>query len=503
MILTYGLLALFFLVVVMILRRSFIADRNFSDYAVGGRSFGAAYQAMSFLNTWYPGAVFIAFMGLAASQGVFGFYSMTYSLLTVVMMYLIARRVWVWGKRFDLKTQPDLFALRYRSRHIRTLTAAIGMISAFPWLILGMQSLGDVFFHLSLGAFSFAGAMVIGVAVMVVRQFWTIRMGMRGVVISDMFQGIVAYLGGIVLMSGLLIWLVASQGATFSSVDARMFKLPVSAPAHGSMYLFSLILTGAVGGWCWPYMFTRLFTADSVRSVKKAAVYAMPVSLVFSILLFSVGILASRLPIVAAHPEDVWFNLNTQAGGVILLALAGLCVFAATMGHVDAAIQGTGTQIANDLIGNYVELGHKRMLLVAKAGMLVITAAAAWIACYKLPALFSLAILSYQGIIQLAVPQFLGILWKRGNKVGAVAGMSVGFVLATYLEYQYPGSVPWAHGMTSGVVGILANLLIYVLAAYLLPHSAEEKKRIDELFASTSQSPVAAPVSLPNVPELS
>ncbi|OYW06703.1 MAG: hypothetical protein B7X11_00900, partial [Acidobacteria bacterium 37-65-4] len=30
-------------------------DRNFTDYAVGGRSFGPLYQAMSFLNTWYPG----------------------------------------------------------------------------------------------------------------------------------------------------------------------------------------------------------------------------------------------------------------------------------------------------------------------------------------------------------------------------------------------------------------------------------------------------------------
>ena len=31
---------------------------------------------------------------------------------------------------------------------------------------------------------------------MVLRQVWTIRMGMRGIVISDTFQGIVAYVGG-------------------------------------------------------------------------------------------------------------------------------------------------------------------------------------------------------------------------------------------------------------------------------------------------------------------
>ena len=34
-----------------------------------------------------------------------------------------------------------------------------------------------------------------------------------------------------------------------------------------------------------------------------------------------------------------------------------------------------------------------------------------------------LAQMSYYGIIQLAVPLFLGIFWRRGNKYAALAGM--------------------------------------------------------------------------------
>ena len=167
MIVTFGMVACFCMIVILILQRSFVADKSFTDYAVGGRSFGGVYQAMSFLNTWYPGATFIALAGLSASAGVLGLYCLAYSLLTVVLMYLIARRVWIWGSMFDLRTQPDLFALRYGSTHARTIAAIIGVVSVFPWLVLGFQSLGVAFRALSLGALSFSAAVVVGVVLMV------------------------------------------------------------------------------------------------------------------------------------------------------------------------------------------------------------------------------------------------------------------------------------------------------------------------------------------------
>ena len=189
MLITFGTIAIFFAAIIVILQLSGIRDRNFTEYAVGGRSFGPYYQAMSFLNTWYPGAMFTAFGGMAASAGVISFYVLSYSLLTVVLMYLMARPVWVWGKTFDLRTQPDLLALRFNSRHIKTIAAVIGIVSGIPWLVLGMQALGTLFQHMSLGALSFSQAMIVGVAVIALRQVWTVRMGMRGVVISDYGAG--------------------------------------------------------------------------------------------------------------------------------------------------------------------------------------------------------------------------------------------------------------------------------------------------------------------------
>ncbi len=112
--------------------------------------------------------------------------------------------MWVWAKAFDLRTQADLFSLRYESRHIHTQASLLGIILSFPWLVVGMQALGALFQSMSLRSLSFMTSMLLGVVVLVVRQVWTISMGMRGVVISDMAQGIAASLLGMVIIIGLL-----------------------------------------------------------------------------------------------------------------------------------------------------------------------------------------------------------------------------------------------------------------------------------------------------------
>lgn len=492
MLITFGCIAIFFAVIVVILQLSGIRDRNFTEYAVGGRSFGPGYQAMSFLNTWYPGAMFTAFGGMAASAGVISFYVLSYSLLTVVLMYLIARPVWVWGKTFNLHTQPDLLALRFNSRHIKTIAAVIGIASGIPWLVLGMQALGTLFQHMSLGTLTFSEAVIVGVGIIALRQFWTVRMGMRGVVISDFAQGIVAYVVGVAVLIGLIAWMVLSQDITFSSLDDAKFAIPSLGSKEGPLYVFSLILTGTIGGWCWPYIFVRLFTADGVHSLKKSAALAVPLSLAFGVALLIFGMLGAQVSGVSAAPNDVWFIVAEKAGGLWLLGLAGVIVLAASMGHTDGNIQATGAQIANDLVGNYWNLDQRQLIIIAKIGMLALTILSSWLACLNLPALFQLAVLAYQGIIQLAVPQFLGIFWKRGNTYGAIAAMIAGFVAAIVLELIYPGYLPWAYGLTSGAVGLAINLAVYVAAAYLFPQSLAERQRVDDLFVLVERKRSAA-----------
>src|SRR5471032_3521932 len=96
---TFGLIGLFLVLMIAVLYATNRKSTSFSDYAVGGRSYGPWFVAMSYTNSWWPGATFTAFFALSVG-GVLGFYGMVYATLGVTAMFLMANRAWTWGQRF-------------------------------------------------------------------------------------------------------------------------------------------------------------------------------------------------------------------------------------------------------------------------------------------------------------------------------------------------------------------------------------------------------------------
>jgi SSS family solute:Na+ symporter len=367
-------------------------------------------------------------------------------------------------------------------------------------MVLGMQSLGAVFFALSLGHLSFTVAVVLGVVVMTIRQIWTIRMGMRGIVISDLFQGIVAYLFGSALIIGLIVWLYAN-GASLAALPPAHFQIP--GPETDSSLLFlSLTLLPLLCSLCWPDLFVRLYTGSGVAAVKRSSAYCAPIALVFVSSLGFLALLASARPDVAANPDAAWFTLALAAGGPLLLALAGVVVFAASMGNIDATVQSIGAQIANDVIGavrsDNIAMSERALMLTSQISMAAVTLLSATIACLPLPALFTIALFAFQIMVQISVPLYFGIFSTFGNRHGASGGMLAGIATVCALQFAWPVGIPWAYGLTTGAIGLLVNLAVFLLAGVAIPRTSEERDRLEALFAKTSESHATEPNAVPN-----
>ena len=93
---TFGVIGLFLAGMIAVLYATNRESTSFSDYAVGGRSYGPWYIAMCYTNSWWPGSTFTAFFALSVG-GALGFYGMVYATLGVTAMYLMASRAWTWG----------------------------------------------------------------------------------------------------------------------------------------------------------------------------------------------------------------------------------------------------------------------------------------------------------------------------------------------------------------------------------------------------------------------
>lgn len=92
------------------------------------------------------------------------------------------------------------------------------------------------------------------------------------------------------------------------------------------------------------YIFIRLFTAKDVNTIKKSAAHTVPISFLFTTSLLVFCMLALALPEVSMDPAGVWFIDAEQAGEYFLLGIAGGTVLAASLGHIDGHIQATGAQ---------------------------------------------------------------------------------------------------------------------------------------------------------------
>jgi SSS family solute:Na+ symporter len=186
-----------------------------------------------------------------------------------------------------------------------------------------------------------------------------------------------------------------------------------------------------------------------------------------------------------AASETGWFVLLKHVAGTWGIGFAVLAVFAASMGWIDGAVQVSGTQIANDIIGGYHTKSDGFLTKTAKIAMVgyMLAAAVVAYATFNYAHLINLAIMSYQGIIQLAVPIFFGLWWKGGNRQGALGGLVCGFVVAASLTYFYPSYIPWLGGLTAGLVGLAVNLAVFLGSALIIGQSKEEKSRVSKLFA--------------------
>ncbi len=494
---TFGMIGLFLIGMIAVLYATNRKSTNFSDYAVGGRSYGPWFVAMSYTNSWWPGSTFTAFFALSVG-GVLGFYGMVYSTLGVTAMYLMANRAWTWGRRFNLRTQPDLLGMRFNSPAVKRVASIIGIISVFPWVVMGIQALATLFQFASFGQWTVTACLVAGVVVVLIRQYWTVSMGMRGLIMTDMYQGLIAY----VLCAILCVCLLLGVHTAFSNLGqlpAKMLVIPGGAHStYGPWYMFSLIATGVIGSMCWPMSFQRIYTASGVRSVKKGTLLTMLLVGGFYCILMLFAAAASKDPNVAAQPQHGWFLALFDVGGPWLLAGAIVIVLAASIGHVDGCVQVCGTQFANDLATWTRPRSDRQLMVLSKTGMAVFIVAAAIVAylTFNYSRLQLLAQISYQGIIQLAVPLFFGIFSRRGNKQGAIIGMLVGIVIAIVLTTFYPDDIPWLGSLTSGIVGLIANFAVFVVFALAIKPSPEETQRVNALFEAVGARS-STPTSLP------
>lgn len=453
-------------------------QKTFEEYSVGSRSFGWLLTCFSFMGGFYVGSIYTIWFTSSADIGMFTQYYIIYATGCHIVLYLMAKPVWIWGKVYGLQTQGDLIQLRYGSKGFKLLFSMLVFFFWFPWLILEMEAIGEI---ASIMTYEFVNQDIGMIFVCLFVIIYVFYGGVRAGATGALFQGLTFILIGTVVLYFLIRQAFGGILPLYSFVEQTQPQLlTLHSQLDGNRWA-SNILVGILGEFCWPGIFCNLYVGENSNTFRKAIFISPLVGIVivmFSLLLGLGGGLLEGFP---AQGQLGLFFMASQFGGPVALALVGIAVLAACTATISGILSCAASLLTKDFELN--KIGNDQDLLIcAKKCTIIAGLVALWIATVDFPSLMSIAILMYDCVVQAIIPLLVGLYWKKSNLPGAAFGMLTGIGI-TLVGNIFPGTIVWAGGWSAGMLGLAFNLIIHVALGFALG----KPEHVDALFQTISE----------------
>lgn len=451
------------------------ANQSFSNYAIGGASFGMALIFFTQFASIMGVSNFFAHAGNAYDQGV----SILAFILgeqgsKIVFALVIAGLI---GK-FTYNTLPELIDdLIVRDK----LTRALASIMASLIMIASVGSQGKAFGDL-FQVFTGVNPVPIVILFSAIFILYTVFGGVYSVIWTDLFQGILCLVFGIIFYV-----------FTFSRVDFSFGVLQERLSAVGKAELMSFanvnpmgalnkFLTGLVGVFIFQVYWQRCFGAKRAKDAKNSFLYSGIICTVMVMMTAITGL------IIMTYNQDLnantampWYMMNVMPP--VLCAAIFVLVLCAGMSTADSCLNSAAVLIVNDLVHPFTKESDRNLIRDTKI-VTVIVGVAACASGIVAPTILSLLSKSYSfagaGVVPLII---IGLVWKerKGEEIamskcnskvtpwGARCGIIVGSIASQLKIF--------------GDYGVIAGVLL-ASAVIIIVSIATRKVPVEAVFAS-------------------
>mgnify|MGYP001266912792 FL=1 len=440
-------------------------------YVAGDRQLGFFVLYFVLGASIFSAFSFLGGPGWAYSRGAAAFYIISYTSLGLVPMYFFGPRVAQLGRRFGYVTQAQLFAHRYHSRYISMILAAISLTAFVPYLTLQMQGAGYVFSVVTEGRMPvWAGAAVTYGVVLL----YVFRSGVMGVAWTNTFQGILM----MSLAWGLGLYLPYTLHGGIGPMFAQLIETSpemLTAPgldAAGAPWTWggysSAIAISVFGFSVWPHYFMKIYTANSMATLRKTVVF-YPTFAFFLLPILLIGfsgilIFPDVTPVDTILPTIVT-SLDLPA---VIVGLFCAGALAASMSSGDAIVHAAGAVAIKDgyrvLVPQVMNDDDETRLI--RWAVVIIGAVSYYVAIYSNSSLVLLLLLSYGFIAQIFPALIASLYWRRSTPLGVIAGLVAGCL--TTVVWNLIPALQWQQ-IHPGIWGLAANTSILLVVSLATP----------------------------------
>ena len=384
------------------------------------------------------------------------------------------------GRQHRVTSIGDLISSRYgKSNLLGVMVTVLAVVAATPYIALQLQSV-----TLSFGVFASdtpegwalpdRNATAIWVAVGL--ALFTVLFGTRNLDAKEQHHGIVTAIAveAVVKLVALLavgvfvVWGLADGPADMAG---RITASKIAAWNLQPGRWFGIIFLAAAAVICLPRMFQVLVVEDGDERHLARASWAFPLYLfLMSLFIVPIAVLGlERLP-AGSNPDMFVLTLPLAAGqgGLALLAFLGGFSSATSMVIIEAIA--LSTMVSNHIVmplwlrfrPQMAVSGDLRRIVLLARRLSIAGVLALGYGYFRLSggstALAAIGLISFAGVAQVLPAMLGGIFWRGATRVGAAAGLGIGFVTWAYTMFLPSfgsGGVISAQVFSDGLFGII------------------------------------------------
>ncbi|AQA19250.1 hypothetical protein BST95_14360 [Halioglobus japonicus] len=444
------------------------AESSLKDYYLAGGSLGVMSLFFTLYATQYSGNSFFALPGKAYRDGIMAG-AFILGVMSIVLIYLLyAPKLHRIARQEQFISVGDYILWRYQSNALLYTVNAVFVVVLVTFILGNLKAIGLLLSTGSGGLLSFAQAIILVCIIMAVYE--TLG-GMRGVIWTDMIQGLM-------LMGGSLIVFFLLLGRTDTGLmnhpelllteTARFFSQP--APTH---QFISLVLLIALGAAVYPQAIQRIYAARSETTLRRSYTLMFFMPLLTTLPLFLIGISGAEWfsDLNRAESEQIVViaisDLLTDGSSLSwLLALYMGAAIAAIMSTIDSGLLTLGSIVNKDVIARrYPEIPQPRLHQIGRRLTWMMMAAMAAMAILLPNTIWSLLVLKLELVIQVFPAVVLGLRMPQLRTEAILGGLLTGCAVAVALR-AWPQLSPLTD-IHSGIWALTINLLTLALLQYL------------------------------------
>ena len=498
-----AMIILFFAVTILVGVLAARKARGVEGFVLGGRSVGPWLTAFSFGTSYFSAVIFIGYAGRFGWN--FGLASTWVGLGnafigSLMAWMLLGRRTRVMTQHLGSRTMPDFFGLRYKSKALRLVAAAIVFVFLIPYtasLFNGLAQLFSASFALPYWGWVVIMAALTGVYVIVGGYMGSaINNFIQGII---MLVGIVAVIAAVLRGNGGLMEAVAklSEGSATTTAGTELKGAFTSFFGPHPLQLLGVVVLTSLGTWGLPQMVGKFYAIKDESAIKKGTIISTFFGLVVaggcyflggfgrlyadSIALNAAGSPVSFDAIIPAMLSCVESDLG--GSGAWLIGLVLILVLAASMSTLSSLAMTSASTITLDLIApiSKKEKSEKTNMLIMRlllAFSIVIAAAIAILVVTNKEMAQKLYISDLMGISWGALagcflaPFLYGLYWKKVTKAAVWVSFASGLAITlTQFTLNAVCKITFENPVLSYFCGssINAGMLAMALSLVLVP----------------------------------